>query len=56
MANWDFTLQCSMNLSATNWFDVGSTPGADALQTIPDSEATNAMRSYRVLMVPSAGP
>jgi hypothetical protein len=56
MANWDFTLQCSTNLSPKNWFDVGSTPGADALQTITDSEATNAMRSYRVLMVPSAGP
>jgi len=56
MANLDFTLQCSTNLSATNWFDVDSTPGADALQTITDVEATNAMRAYRVLMVPSAGP
>ena len=56
MVNWDFILQCSANLNGTNWFDIGSTPGADALQTISDPEATNAMRSYRVLMVPSAGP
>jgi hypothetical protein len=56
MANLDFTLQCSTNLSATNWFDISSIPGADALQTISDLEATNVMRSYRVLGTPTPGP
>ncbi len=56
MANWDFMLQCSTNLSGNDWFDLGSIPGADALQIISDTKATNGLRLYRVRAAPSVGP
>jgi len=56
MANWDFALQCSTNLVASSWFDIGSVPGADALQLIIDANATSGLRLYRVRATPSAVP
>ena len=52
-AGYNYTVQMSTNLASTNWTAIFTTnaPGTNAL-LIPDANATNQARFYRVQVVP----
>ena len=52
-SGYNYTVQMSTNLASTNWTAIFTTnaPGTNAL-LIPDANATNQARFYRVQVVP----
>jgi hypothetical protein len=53
LAGYNYTVLMSTNLASTNWTTIYTTnaPGTNVL-LIPDSNATNEARFYRVQVVP----